>query len=217
VPPEMSAKRWEALVDSHFGFLRTDFQSVITGTAEENWWSLRTSYHNPTTAVEVLYSGEFERVEVLLVRLVDGKRPPAPIFTSEAPVLHHFDLANVLKLRAPDELRAIEPHFSLNPDEVEVQLSLWASALKKHGADVVRGDFSAFAVLEAERREFVRSHPEQMTVWFPHTAKGPDDREVARIRSFAPTIPLVVRQYTRPSRPLGDRLRRLLRRLVSRR
>lgn len=171
----MPSKKWEALVDPHFAFLRTDFQSVITEHSDEHWWYSRIVYQNATTAVEIVYSVEFECVEVLLVRLVDGKRPPYPVFISEQPLLHHFMLDSLLELRAPQSVRAIKLHVSLDPAEVDVQLSSWAEALRQHGTDVLQGDFSVFDVLEANIREHARRKPEQITAWFPHTAKGPDE------------------------------------------
>ena len=60
------------------------------------------TYQNTTTAVKVAYSNEFEGVETDLVRLVDGARPPYPIFVTGTPKLHQFALGHLLMIRAPD-------------------------------------------------------------------------------------------------------------------
>lgn len=109
----MPIETWEALVDPYFRSLRTDYQCVIADRSDEDWWSTRIVYQNTTTAAEISYSVEFERVEVQLVRLVGGQRPPYPVFIAEHRLLHHFLLDSLLRLRAP-ELASV--------DATEVQL-----------------------------------------------------------------------------------------------
>lgn len=211
---EMPSQKWQTLVEPHFGFLRTEHQCVVAERSDEHWWCTRIVYQNATTAVEIVYSVEFECVEVQLVRLVDGQRPPYPVFVSEEPLLHHFSLDHLVKLRAAELVQAIEPHVSLDAAEVEVQLSSWADALKQFGADVLQGDFHVFEVLEADLREHVGRNPEQITAWSPHSAKGPDQARLAKLRAQFPTVPVVVREYARPTFPLVDRVRRLVLRLL---
>jgi hypothetical protein len=219
-----TAKEWQALVDPHFGFLRSEYECAITGDPSDEHWTLRrVVYQNTTTAVAVDFSDEFQCVEVQLVRLVDGQRPPYPIFISAQPLLHHFLLDGLLQLRAPELLEEIKPHFSLEPEEVEAQLSLWARGLKAFGADILRGHFSVFEVLESRLREVARRSPEQMTAWVPHTRNTPDDRVLDQLRAQLqrdyPTIPLVIREYSvseySRKTPLG-RLRQLIRRMLAR-
>lgn len=214
----MPIETWEALVDPYFRSLRTDYHCVIADRSDEDWWSTRIVYQNTTTAAEISYSVEFERVEVQLVRLVGEQRPPYPIFIAEQSLLHHFLLDSLLRLRAPELLRSMQPKFSLEPHDVPVQLSLWSAALKEFGADVLRGDFSVFDVLESDLRDHVRRNPEQLQVWVPRNAgdAAEDDRSLARVRRMHPAIPGVVREYSRPMPSFTAGVRRFLRIIVGR-
>lgn len=202
---DMRASKWLRLVDQHFAFLRAEFACEVVETSDKDPWATTVIYQNTTIAVEVDYSVEFDRAEVLLVRLVDGARPTYPVFVSEQPALHHFLLDSLLEVRAPELLKTTGRLHGLRAAEVDAQLSAWAHALKQHGSDVLSGDFGIFAQLEAVVRERVRRNPEQIIVWSP---AGETDPDLERVRSAYPTIPIVQREYAVPPRSDAKRANR---------
>ena len=209
----MDASEWERRVDREFGYLRTEFACEIVDRSDENWWETSVTYQNTTTAVKVAFSEEADRVEVDLIRLVDGARPPTVVFVSETPKLHEFGLGNLLMIRAPELWNEMRKQNGLTDDAVAIQLTAAAKALREFGADVLRGDFVSFDEMEARVRAVARD-TEGITLWSP--SRG-DSRAVAdtiaKIRASHPTVPIATGTYRRRAarRTLGDRLLSLLR------
>src|SRR5438094_878159 len=106
--------------------------------------SRTTRPQNTTTAVKVAYSVEFDRVETDMIRLVDGVRPPYPVFVSATPKLHQFGLGNLLMIRAPDLWNEMKEQKGLSNQATATQLASAATALREFGADILRGDFGSF-------------------------------------------------------------------------
>ena len=76
----ISAIAWRAIVSPHFGFLETRFHWSLTAMNDSGNWETSVTYSRDPAAVIVRYSVEFDRAEVELVRMIDGKIPPVPIF-----------------------------------------------------------------------------------------------------------------------------------------
>jgi hypothetical protein len=150
---------WKAQADTYFAFLRERYGFVITHT-DSPWWETSVRYETMVTAIEINRSVEFDRVEVQLIRKVDGAIPEYPIFVSTTPILHYFLLDAVLNERAPELLAEVRAAKGLDEDQIECSLALWSEALEKFADDILQGDFTLFTILEAKVRARVREHPE---------------------------------------------------------
>jgi hypothetical protein len=204
--------RWERSVRKHFDFLVREFGFEFRGVDGSMNYLTRASYVSRTTEVDVDDSDEFRRVEVLLIRLVDGAAPPYPIFISNTPVLHHFSLDTVLARRAPDLLARIDPVASYKGGNVDQALRAWADALRAHASDILQGDFGLFPELEAELREKVRQSPQRIEVFVP-SGRDVTSAEMNKLTRTFPSIPIVVAKYAQPPRRSPSGLRALIRRL----
>jgi hypothetical protein len=192
-------RQFEPFARQQLGFLERDFAFRYSGAEEMHGWGERLVYEGATTAVEVTYSIEFRRVEVELVRLVDGRRPPHPIFASAEPQLHHFQLDFLLKRRSPELLAEINTHATLGSEDVRASLQLLAAAVRRYAADVLRGDFTVLGEMEAELRSYFAEHPQQIEIWGPHGSSA-DQTMLDRVKANFPTIPVVTREYIRRHR-----------------
>lgn len=86
------------MVEEHFDFLVE--RGFRLTDVDYSTWTISVTYGSATSAVQVSKSNEFIRSEVHLVRLVDGKLPPYPIWVTEARIDWTL-LDNVLEARAP--------------------------------------------------------------------------------------------------------------------
>jgi hypothetical protein len=191
---------WKAQVDVNFAFLCERYGFAITRTDSPRW-KTSVRYETPALAVDIDRSLEFGRVEVKLIRKVDGAIPEYPIFVSTTPTLHYFLLDAVLNERAPELLPEMQAAKGLGEDRIERSLKFWSEALEKYADDILRGDFALFTPLEAKVRARVREHPEVIKVYVP--ADTPPE-EIARIEQEpgepTGTIPVIVEKYRYPAR-----------------
>jgi hypothetical protein len=190
---------WKAKVDPHFAFLREQYSFEITQTYWSSWVT-RVRYETPLTAVDVERSAEDFRVEVLLIRKVEGEVPKYPIFVTAVDIMHHFRLDEVLEERSPEALAEVRATRGLGEEQIDAGLTISAKALEKYATDILQGDFSLFAKMEAKVRAYLREHPEVITVYVP--ADTPPER-IAQIEREAgdPSgkVPVIVRKYQPPT------------------
>jgi hypothetical protein len=192
---ERRGQHWANRVRPHFDFL-TGYGFALTDVVGEDWWKVAVIYRSARAAVEVALNFEYVRVDLTLLRLVDGELPGYPIFVVDSAPVHTFHADWLLRLRAsPDE----QPTKGVNDAEAQAQLVFWAAALREHGADFLAGDLSVLDQLEHLIRDNARRHgPPQVTVWTPADA-GPDEATMERMRSATPEdVDITVRQYRRP-------------------
>jgi hypothetical protein len=191
---------WKAQVDAHFAFLRERYGFAITRT-ESPWWKTSVRYEIATTVVDVDRRVEYGRVEVQLIRKVEGAIPEYPIFVSITPTLHYFLLDAVLDERAPELRPDIQAATGLSEDQIERSLKFWSGALETYAADILQGDFTLFTPMEAKVRARVRERPEVIKVYVP--ADTPPE-EIARLEQEpgepTGTIPVIVETYRYPAR-----------------
>ena len=123
-------------------------------------WETRVIYQTEKTAIYVDRSLEYFRVEVWLVRLIDGALPPDVSIKPDT-VLHQFLLDDLLALRGSPLLPNPEPMKGLDNEQIEISLESLARALKEYAGDILEGDFSFFVSLEerVKRRAFKRRAP----------------------------------------------------------
>ena len=192
------AEAWRAVVDVHFGYLRTGYGFRVTQVDASSFWETRVVYETATTAVYVDESVEFDRVEVSLIRLVNGAIPTYPIFVTPETAMHEFLLDDLLAVRAPHLLPQLQAMAGLGDDQIQACLVTLARALDAYAADILQGDFTIFATLEERVKQYLSEHPQEITVWV--SEETPPER-VARLveetRQSAPSQPVVVRTYRR--------------------
>lgn len=110
---------------------------------EDDRYLVEITYKNQTTGIKVSFELRENQIFVYLIRLINGEIPAY----LDAPS-RWFYLDNLVKLRSPSTtLPRKEFGDWLTPDDIDDILTAYASALKKYGEDVLRGDFSVFTEL----------------------------------------------------------------------
>ncbi len=199
---QADAAAWQAKADAHFGYLRTKYGFHITQADASSSWEWSVLYETDTTAIKIIRSVEFNRVEIKLIRPVDGTLPEVPIFITQDAILNSFLFDNLLITRAPDVLDEYEAMQGLEDAQVEKCLAFLAVALEQYASDVLQGDLTAaFAAMERVAKQRVKEHPEVITVHIPEDdPTGEEDRVKTEYEGLFPGVPVVVRRYRRPAR-----------------
>ncbi len=199
---QADAAAWQSKVDEHFGYLRTKYSFRITQADASSSWQWSVLYETDTTAIKIIRSVEFNRVEIKLIRLVDGTLPEVPIFITQDAVLNSSLFDNLLGTRAPDVLDEYIAMQGLEDAQVEKCLAFLAVALEQYASDVLHGDLTAaFAAMERVVKQRVKEHPEVITVHSPEDAPpGEEERVMAEYQGLFPGVPVGVRRYRRPAK-----------------
>lgn len=142
----------------YFRFLEEEYGCTILGTDNEYPYRLAVTYGNATTAVDIRYDRWEDDIFILLIRLVDGAVPE----NLPGNHIHRHPLDAVLHLRAPDEIvRQDQYSDPLKSEDREDILRQYASALRTHASDILRGDFSFFPELVRSGEGAMRESEEQ--------------------------------------------------------
>lgn len=192
-----AADAWAKTVGPHMSFLIGHGFSRVT-TDDSSFWSLWVQYASDDAAVRISKSNEFRRSEVHLIRLVDAKVPPYPIWIT-ADRIDWTLLDNVLEARRPALMQAALPMAGLQDRDIELQLAFWANALREACPDFLAGDLAAIDEAGEIVRGRVREHPQEIVAWLPEDA--PDGADASAAREMADTVPpdvaVRVRRYRR--------------------
>ena len=188
------AKRWERRVRKHFDFL-LDHGFAFGGVDDSSFWQTNATYFSDRLGIEIADSREFNRVEIDLIRLDEGRLPKPRIWVTDEPISRTlFD--NVLEARRHPSLSELPTLSSRGVDE---QVETWARLLKEVAPELLRGDDAPIAEAEALVRRRVAKHPHDMVVWLPHDAS--DERERAAVadaeRDAPEGVTVHVRRYRR--------------------
>lgn len=193
----VKARQWRQLVEPHFGFLiDSGFNEIDLD--DSSWWATSMLFRSGIAAVRVELNSEFGRVEVQLIRLVDGAVPDYPIWiTSER--VDWVLLDDVIEARRPELISAVRAQKGLKPGAADAQLQFWARALLEIAPEFLTGDLSAIDDGAAIVRQRVADHPQELTVWSPHDATAADEEAAARrvAEDLPPEVNLVRRRYFR--------------------
>lgn len=195
--------KWQRAVSPYFDFLLEHGFTPDPKAGYSEWYGTAAVYRSRVSAVQVTWSLEFDRVEVELVRLVDGQFPDYQVFFSESAPVNRTLLDNVVVARAPDRVNEIQEATGLKKAAVERQLALWSQLLRDVAADFLAGQQTAFDEAKAVIRERVREHPQRVVVWLPDTAPPEEDSRALQERraQVPPEVEVVVRRYRRPRGP----------------
>lgn len=191
---DRAAKQWERRVSAHFDFLVD--HGFRFDRVDHSFWATTAIYVSSTLGLEVTRSTEFNRVEITLLRLVDGRPPKPEIWVTDRPI-HRMLFDNVLVARAPNVAEGVPTGLSRR--EVETQLRLWADLLRSVAPDFLEG--SDAAIVEAERvvRQRVAENPQEITVWLPSDATDAHERTAREDaeRTAPDSVRVTVRRYKR--------------------
>jgi hypothetical protein len=191
---DRAAKAWERRVRAHFDFLLE--RGFRLDHVEESFWATTAVYLSSTLGLEVTRSVEFSRVEITLLRLVDGRLPEPEVWVTDRPINRTlFD--NVLEARAPSLVEQLPT--GLSKREVDAQLRRWAELLRSVAPEFLEGSDAAIAEAERVVRQRVANNPQELTVWLPSDATDAEER-TAREKAERTTpdgVQVIVRRYKR--------------------
>jgi hypothetical protein len=188
------AKRWERRVRPHFDFVID--RGLRLDHVADGFWATSAVYLSAALGLEVTRSVEFDRVEIILIRLVDGQLPEPEVWVTDRPI-NRVLFDNVLVARAPDLVDQVPTGLSRRA--VEKQLRLWAELLRSIAPDFLAGNDAALVEAEQVIRQRVAENPQELTLWLPRDASEADEaraREEAERRN-PPEVRIVVRRYRR--------------------
>jgi hypothetical protein len=126
-----------------FRFLESEF-GFSPPVLEQDRYRELVLYRNATTFVRITNEPREGGIFVLIGRLVDGNVPPYPASIRPETRLHMFYLPDFKPLRSEGET----PVAGDGPKRSE--LARCAEETKKYAADVLRGDFSIFPMLDRQ-------------------------------------------------------------------
>jgi hypothetical protein len=195
----LSVASWQSTVARHFRYLEEAFHMSVIATDDSTNFETSVTYGFGPSAVIVRYSVEFDRAEVELIRLVDGKVPRVPIFIHPDTPIDRALLDDLLFLRAPTEAEELKKQGGLGKEAVERSLTFQALALRHHASDFLEGDTEVFKDFDRLIKGRVTENPQKVTMSFPEgTSKDEVDEGVARARKVDLQVPVEVNFYRRP-------------------
>jgi hypothetical protein len=191
-----AAKGWERRVRGHFDFLVE--HGFRFDRVETNSWATTALYLSPALGLEVTRSVEFDRVEIELIRLVEGELPEYEVWVTDR-TLNRVLFDNVLVARAPELDEASRALSGLSTEGEETQLRFWADALRSVAPDFLAGDDAPLREGDQVIRQRVAENPQELTIWLPNDASQEEEdraREEAR-QTAPPNVEVSVRRYRR--------------------
>lgn len=193
---------WRAQVATHFGYLETSYGFHVAEVNASTWWETFVRYESASLAVKVTHSVEFDRAELWLVRLVEGKLPEYPIFINPDTPINYVILDRALQNRAPEEAERLRELGGLSDEAVERSLAFLSSALRTYCDDTLHGDLAIFDAVAEQIHQEVREHPQEIRVVLPDTTKpGEELPLVEKLRKNYPEQPIKVEMYSTQRRP----------------
>lgn len=190
---------WASKVSPHFQFLAARYGMQVIDTSAGPWEASVTYTRDPVGVI-VRRSIEFDRVEIELVRMVDGQVPKMPVFIHEDTAIDRGLFDHAIGLRGSDSDRdALREIGGLESDQVEAALSFLSLALEKLAPDFLGGDLGLLDEIGQIIHARVANHPQQITVNLPEgTPPEAVKRAVAKAKEFDSRVAVAVRFYRRP-------------------
>jgi hypothetical protein len=163
-----TAREWETEVERHFAFLaQHGFNLVET----YRWgWGVWVIYGTSKLFVKIEKSYEFQRVEMSIGRLKEGRRPKAQVFTTREGQIDDVLFDNVLEARAPGMLSKYPSGTS--EDVVRAQLDFLAEALQTVAPDFLQNDDLAISEAGDLIRRRLPAGPPSITIHVPEGTKA---------------------------------------------
>jgi hypothetical protein len=149
----VDAESWRLVVEPYFRFLN-ELGFRLTDLNGDSPWETWAQYTSAESAFRVSRSVEFQRVEVVLLRLVNGQAPLYSTGTVDG-VGYWTLFDNVMEARGQT---VVEPG-GLDPQAVDRQLTFWAASVRRVAPDFLAGDLSAIDEAAAIVDERMRRNP----------------------------------------------------------
>jgi hypothetical protein len=206
VRDERRGRWWSVQVEPVFDFL-ADLGFALVDVHASDWWEIRATYRAEQAALIVVYSLEFQRVEVRLIRAALLDLPSLSngrAFLFGVPGMGGHLADGLLTQREPQRklrLRIIQRYGGLEPERVAAALRFWADVVLDCATDYLHGDLSVLDQWE--------HRPDRLcvTVNVPRSAAASEEaRIVQRVRQVLPDADLVVQRYPRPAPSLAPQL-----------
>jgi hypothetical protein len=149
---EKKALFFHKMCKVEFEFLETEFNCKVVDISQTKSCEL-VIYTNETTAVQISLELRDGGIFVEIMKLVDGKIPPKEIFINSNTQLNRFDFEDFLAIRNPS-LSIERPDLNkliFEPGWEKIMTRIvrqFATELRKHASDVLKGDFRIFSNLE---------------------------------------------------------------------
>ncbi|WP_340077908.1 hypothetical protein [Leptobacterium sp. I13] len=154
----------EILLDK-FKFLKTDYNFFISKKIDENLFcSIEYVNKEQNVGVSISYEVPEGYVDIFLCKLKEGKIVEDPRIIGEKTELNCFSLDDIVTLIEPSELikpsyHYPETHRYFDEDKGnEYFISDFASCLKKHADEILRGNFSLWPKLDTIVRDRAREY-----------------------------------------------------------
>ncbi len=149
----MQVQDFDIIAKEQFHFLESEFNFRLSKSENEEW-GYQLLYLNDSTGVKITYEYREAYIFIMLYKLKDGCLVENPRNIEENTSLNGFALDDVIILRNPEDI--IKPTYEYDEDSEFFQeddgLSRYTAAfaeyLKKHGADMLDGDFNLFPELD---------------------------------------------------------------------
>lgn len=183
------AEAWQAQVDAHFGFLRIDYGFTDVVADASSVWETYVIYRSATTAVKIVRSVEFDRVEAEVERLGESVQTNGAGDGTKRRCAERCSIESLLELRAPELFARLRAISGLGEGEVEHSLQLLSEGLAKHGDDALRGDFTVVAQIRALLDAKARERTQGVSAWLSSYLAGGSSQHVSQDASQAPHKP----------------------------
>jgi len=177
---------WADQVTGVFEFLG-DFGFTLVEVRASDWWEISAVYRAEHVALQVVFSVEYQRVEVRLMRaaLLDlpGRGSRDRFFVTGVPGMRGH-LAHRLV-----EREAATAYAGLEPDRVAAALEFWAGVVREHAVGFLRGDLSLLDSWESGWDQVV------VTVYVGDNVTDRQEASaVARVRAVLPEATVVTKR-----------------------
>jgi len=133
-------KRFEKLCYDVFQFLIDEFGFKVVVT-EWDPFGTEIEYRNQTTSINIRFEPREYRVFVFFSQLVNNRSP------EYADAMNGFYLDDLIELRSPSPRVEQKFHEAFTPRKLERILWQYATALRQHATDILKGDFRVFTTL----------------------------------------------------------------------
>src|SRR6476646_4290952 len=120
----MTQPHFEFLVERGFRLVPVRVDPALAA------WGPRVQYLSDSIGVQLDCSLEFDRVETSIIRLVEGRVPPYPIFIKDGDEVYWFRLDGLLALYDPERGMESGRLTGLDEDPMQRQLGFIAETLR---------------------------------------------------------------------------------------
>jgi hypothetical protein len=189
---------WVEMTHPHFEFLvEWGFRPVpVRVDPAVAAWGPRVQYLSDSMGVQLHCSLEFDRVETSIIRLVEGRVPPYPIFIKDGDEVYWFRLDGLLALYDPERGTECATLAGLDEDALQRQLGFIAETLRDDGDALLDASSKSLRLLQQQIHEHARAHPPTVRIHLPADATADEVAQaVSESRKSFPGIEVQVDRY----------------------